>query len=697
MHLGAGARRQGAELPEAGPRLELPRPLRRARRDPARPRHDLPARPGLPLSLLPRPDDLRGRGADGRGDPPQRHVEGDRRRLRRPAHVQPLRQAGDRHPERLLLRRQPRRSTPRASAARSRPTARTRSSSARSASPRPPRATSTRPSTAPRARSCRSSSSSRTTATASRCPKSDQTANPYVSDNFSGFLNLQDHPLRRPGRLRLLPRDARGGRRSSATGAGCAIVHAPCVRIHSHSNSDRHELYRSPEELAAARAADPLPRFRAHAHRERAPLRGGDRRDRGAEPADLRGGGRPRAQGRPDPTPASIFDFVVPEPWTPERLAGGTARRHGRSDDARPGDQPDAEGGVPPATRTPTSGARTSPTATRAASSTSPRACSRSSAPQRVFNGPIAEDYILGTADGFSRLSDGRSGSSSRARSSPTTSGRPPSRWSRCRTSTGGRTGSSSRTSPCASPPAATSAAASTTRRTSRAGSRRCPASAIVVPAFADDAAGLLRTAIRSRGITLYLEPKFLYNNPMARATVPGGVRRAVREGARAPRGDGPDDRRLRNAGPLRARGRRRRSRRRGRASRSSTCARSSRSTSRPSLASVRKTSRVLVAHEDKVHGGFGGEIVSQIQESVFPYLDAPIGRVGSTFTPVGFNRILERAILPNPRRSSPPRGRSSPTNSPFPAFAPPLCNPTPPFTRLLHRRPAYKPVNERS
>ena len=42
------------------------------------------------------------------------------------------------------------------------------------------------------------------------------------------------------------------------------------------------------------------------------------------------------------------------------------------------------------------------------------------------------------------------------------------------------------------------------------------------------------------------------------------------------------------------------------------------------------------MAHEDKVHGGFGGEIASQIQEAVFSSLDAPIGRVGSTFTPVG-------------------------------------------------------------
>ena len=43
----------------------------------------------------------------------------------------------------------------------------------------------------------------------------------------------------------------------------------------------------------------------------------------------------------------------------------------------------------------------------------------------------------------------------------------------------------------------------------------------VVVPAFADDAAGLLRTAMRSRGTTLYLEPKFLYNSALAKTPVP--------------------------------------------------------------------------------------------------------------------------------------------------------------------------------
>ena len=62
----------------------------------------------------------------------------------------------------------------------------------------------------------------------------------------------------------------------------------------------------------------------------------------------------------------------------------------------------------------------------------------------------------------------------------------------------------------------------------------------------------------------------------------------------------------------------------------------------------VKKTNRAIVIHEDKVFGGFGGEIVSKINELAFEFLDAPVRRVGSTFTPVGFNRILEKATLPN-------------------------------------------------
>jgi len=46
-----------------------------------------------------------------------------------------------------------------------------------------------------------------------------------------------------------------------------------------------------------------------------------------------------------------------------------------------------------------------------------------------------------------------------------------------------------------------------------------------------------------------------------------------------------------------------------------------------------------------------GGEVAAQINDLAFEYLDGPVKRVGSTFTPVGFNRILEAAILPDLKR----------------------------------------------
>ncbi len=68
-------------------------------------------------------------------------------------------------------------------------------------------------------------------------------------------------------------------------------------------------------------------------------------------------------------------------------------------------------------------------------------------------------------------------------------------------------------------------------------------------------------------------------------------------------------------------------------------------------LKSVKKTSRALVVHEDKVFGGFGGEIASIISELAFEYLDAPVRRIGSAYTPIGFNKILEAAILINEQK----------------------------------------------
>jgi acetoin:2,6-dichlorophenolindophenol oxidoreductase subunit beta len=62
---------------------------------------------------------------------------------------------------------------------------------------------------------------------------------------------------------------------------------------------------------------------------------------------------------------------------------------------------------------------------------------------------------------------------------------------------------------------------------------------------------------------------------------------------------------------------------------------------------SVRRTHRLVVAHEAVVHGGFGAEIVAQVQAAAFDDLDAPIERVGAPFAPVPFSPPLEDAYLP--------------------------------------------------
>jgi 2-oxoisovalerate dehydrogenase E1 component len=174
------------------------------------------------------------------------------------------------------------------------------------------------------------------------------------------------------------------------------------------------------------------------------------------------------------------------------------------------------------------------------------------------------------------------------------------------------------------------------------------PGIRIVYPSFADDAAGLLRTSMRSEGITIFMEPKALYNDPKAEANVPEdyevpfGKAKVRREGKdltiitwgntshmsleaaekiKAETGKEVEVVDLRSLAPL---------------------------DEEAILESVKKTSKVLVAHEDNVFGGFGGEVAALISDKAFQYLDGPVQRVGATNTPVGFNRILEKAILPD-------------------------------------------------
>ncbi len=63
---------------------------------------------------------------------------------------------------------------------------------------------------------------------------------------------------------------------------------------------------------------------------------------------------------------------------------------------------------------------------------------------------------------------------------------------------------------------------------------------------------------------------------------------------------------------------------------------------------SVKKTNRCVVAHEAVVRGGFGAEVAAVIQHRAFDWLDAPIERVGSKFTPVPFAPVMEDFVVPH-------------------------------------------------
>jgi pyruvate dehydrogenase E1 component beta subunit len=65
-------------------------------------------------------------------------------------------------------------------------------------------------------------------------------------------------------------------------------------------------------------------------------------------------------------------------------------------------------------------------------------------------------------------------------------------------------------------------------------------------------------------------------------------------------------------------------------------------------VASVKKTNRCVVAHEAVVRGGFGAEVAAVVQHQAFDWLDAPIERVGSKFTPIPFAPVMENFVVPH-------------------------------------------------
>jgi 2-oxoisovalerate dehydrogenase E1 component len=176
------------------------------------------------------------------------------------------------------------------------------------------------------------------------------------------------------------------------------------------------------------------------------------------------------------------------------------------------------------------------------------------------------------------------------------------------------------------------------------------PGVRVVMPSNALDAAGLLRTAIRCDDPVLFLEHKRLYRETFGRSldpgpdyTIPFGKAKVIREGkdvtvitygAVVPRALQAAQKIHREKGidveliDLRS---------------------LSPYDWEAIATSVRKTSRVIIAHEDMLSWGYGAEIAARIGDELFHDLDAPVRRVAAMDTFVAYQPVLEDVILPQP------------------------------------------------
>jgi len=423
-------------------------------------------------------------------------------------------------------------------------------------------------------------------------------------------------------------------------GKGPSLIEADTVRLMPHSSSDSDKKYRPREELEQDRQRDPIPKFESYLLSEKiltvddlTNIRKNLKQqvDEAAEEADL----------APHPDPRTVTEYLfAPEKQRPKagsqkppkgpEIVLVDAINHALKEEMEANPQmyifgqdvADGKGGV----FTATSG------------------ISSQFGPDRCFNAPLAESSIIGIAIGMGvrglkpvveiQFGDYIWTAMMQIRNELTTiRWRSNNHWA-CPVIIRVPVGGYIHGGLCHS-------------QNIEALFAHLPGIRIIYPSRADDAKGLLKYAIRGEDPVLFLEHKGLYRQSYSAAPEPdsdyllpwgkaairrqgtdvtvvtyGALVQKSLEAARLLEREGHQieviD--LRTINPL---------------------------DMDTIIGSVRKTSKVLVAHEDSLFQGFGAEIAAQIAEQAFQYLDAPVHRLAGLDVPIGFSPVLEEATLP--------------------------------------------------